>query len=72
MKWQWAFQKHNAHEGGQLCFQKACQRIMLPDKATHNTKKKLDKFLCMRKPQEFLSMEWAIARRELRSLRVGI
>jgi hypothetical protein len=27
------------YEGGQLCFQKACQQIMLPDKATHNTKK---------------------------------
>jgi hypothetical protein len=39
--WQWAFQKHNAHEDGQLCFQKACQRIMLPNKASYNTLKKI-------------------------------
>jgi len=53
-------------------FKKPASELCCPIRLATTLLKKLDKFLCARKPQEFLSMERAISRRELRSLRVGI
>jgi hypothetical protein len=57
---------------GNYVFKKPASKSCCPIRLPTTLKENWTSFLCMRKPQEFLSMEWAIARRELRSLRVGI